>query len=513
MSESLRVLVAARLSKKHRNGREGIGLDTQDDKSQEWAKREGHVVLAVVADTRSGTVAPWDRKNLRPWVTDPGRMAQYDAIVAFKNDRLSRGCWSDEVRIRLWAEEHGKRLIIVDGPQWPPRHDGDKWSWEAQADQARKEWEAGRERSMRAQAELRSQGKMVGRAPWGYAVTGDEYDKRMVPTAAGQKYVPEVFTRIADGHSLAEVAGWLSDVTGRSVHPRTVGELVRNPSYRGEYRARRYDADGRWTGEYGATLHQCPALVSGDLWRRAGAALDARPSSRRGQRADLDKLAAGAALLSGVSWCGNPECTATGRDAGPSPMCKSGQYYRCTGRGRARRGCGYMVPVAEVDRLMNDAMAGILAPVLRPVFHPATGHQVELDDVAQALRDLPARGLDEDAEDAERARLRAERRRLSDLPARPAWTEYVPTGQTYGDKWLKADQAERRTWLRDADFSLYVCKPADIDAHIIPPAPGDSLSRSDVHESKRAGLVFVWAGDEDPGMARGVSTDLAEMAA
>ena len=55
--------------------------------------------------------------------------------------------------------------------------------------------------------------------------------------------------------------------------------------------------------------------------------------------------------------------------------------------------------------------------VTRPVFHPAEGHQVELDDISQSLHDLPARELDEDAEDAERARLRAERKRLAALPA------------------------------------------------------------------------------------------------
>jgi hypothetical protein len=78
----MRVIVAARLSQLQRDGSEGIGLDTQDTRSRNWAEREGHDVLAVVADTRSGTVAPWDRRNLRPWVTDPERIAQYDAIVA-----------------------------------------------------------------------------------------------------------------------------------------------------------------------------------------------------------------------------------------------------------------------------------------------------------------------------------------------------------------------------------------------------------------------------------------------
>ena len=149
--ERLRLVLAARKSTKTRDadGHEidAIGIETQDKRGREWAERQGHAIVAVAADIKCGTVAPWDRPNLRPWVTDPAKMARYDGILAYRNDRLSRGCWADEARIRLWAEEHGKVLMIVDGPQWPPRHAGDEWSWEAMAKQARREWEESRERS------------------------------------------------------------------------------------------------------------------------------------------------------------------------------------------------------------------------------------------------------------------------------------------------------------------------------------------------------------------------------
>jgi len=128
---------------------------TSATRSREFAERGGHEVVAVVADTKSGTVAPWDRPNLKPWVTDPALMNWYDAILAYKNDRLSRGGWNDEAQICQWAEAHGKLLMIVDGPCWPPRNDGDRWSWEATSIRARKEWEDGWERPMRAQGELR----------------------------------------------------------------------------------------------------------------------------------------------------------------------------------------------------------------------------------------------------------------------------------------------------------------------------------------------------------------------
>ena len=471
----MKVIIAARLSQLQKDGRAGLGLDTQDTRSRGWCEREGHEVITdPIADTKSGTVAPWDRRHLRPWVTKPELMTQYEGIVAYRNDRLSRGVWADEARIRLWAEEHGKTLMIVDGPQWPPRHDGDKWSWEAQASQARKEWESDRERSMRAQAELRDRGVLVGRVPFGYSSAGPKYDRRMVPTAQGSRYVPEAYTRIADGQTLPAVSAWLSAETGHTFHPRSVAKLIRNPAYAGQ----RKDASGK-------VIHQCPPLVSGDLWRRANANLDARPSARRGQRNDLDP--AGAAVLSGIAYCGNPDCT-----AGPdSPMykvtCGSGSqprvaYYRCSGRGATRKGCGCMVPLAAADKLLDRGMALLSRQVMVPVFHPATGHQVALDDITQALRDLPAQGLDDDAEDAERARLRAERKRLADLPATPAWTEWVESGETYAQRWTRLDQAGRRAWLREAGIPVYLAKPG---AGVV----------SDDEDDEAGGLAYVFTDE------------------
>ena len=84
----MRVIVAARLSQLAPGQ---TGLDSQDAESQAWAVGQGHTVVAVLPDRKSGTIQPWNRPNLRPWVTDPEKLAEYDAVVAFKLDRLSRG--------------------------------------------------------------------------------------------------------------------------------------------------------------------------------------------------------------------------------------------------------------------------------------------------------------------------------------------------------------------------------------------------------------------------------------
>ena len=173
-------------------------------------------VVAVVADTKSGTVAPWDRKNLKPWVTDPERMSMYDVVVALKTDRISRGTQVDFTRIEYWASEHGKRLVIVDGPQYPARtgvhEQSDYWQWHAEKMVARKEWEHDRERTLRATDKLRRENKLVGRVPWGYVAEGPKYDKRLVATDLGREYIPQIYDMVIAGYSLADICEWLDSL-------------------------------------------------------------------------------------------------------------------------------------------------------------------------------------------------------------------------------------------------------------------------------------------------------------
>ncbi|MGO9783403.1 MAG: recombinase family protein [Streptosporangiaceae bacterium] len=508
-----RWLIAARLSRMSKEDRargDAIinGIKTQDQESARWLIDEGHTIVDVTRDRNvSGLKSPWDRPELGPWLTDPAKMGQYDGIVAYEANRLSRD-YADLPMMRKWAEQHGKKLhVILERLDWPDDRDGRRWADAAEDGYA---YVQGiKEKTTRELDALKAAGKLVGRPVWGYTSAGEKYDRRMVTAPEGEQYVPEMFTRTANGQALTVVAAWLSEQTGRAWHPRTVAAMIRNTAYRGQ----------RWmTDSKGRKfVHVCPALVGDGLFRRANANLDARPSVRRGQRTDL---VTGASLQSGLVTCGNPACDATGGPGSPmykivvSPTKDTRQaMYRCSGRGAQRKGCGFMVDLADADALLNRVMSGLRRPVMRPEFHPATGHQVKLDDIAQKLEDLPRKGLDDDAEDAERARLRAERRELTGS-GKPAWTEFVPVvgddGEplTYGAKWLASDQAERRAWLRDAGFSVSLAKP-----HMLPASfdgdEGDGvLSTVDVWESDGAALVFRWQDDADSGLARGLVSDV-----
>jgi site-specific DNA recombinase len=455
-------IIAARLSRKHRNG-PGIGIDTQDEFSREYARRENWNVVAVVADIKSGTVPPWERKNLREWVTQPDKLMLYDAVIAFKTDRVSRGDQEDFTRIEAWATTHGKRIIIVDGPQYPARDDADFWRWQAEKRVARQEWEQIRERLGRMQQALIARGKLVGTPCWGYEITGGEYDKTIVPTEICRQWAPPIFERCAEGWSLDQIARWLDAEgvptqaqiktaqqaaaddagtvetagAGSRWQPAVIGRLIRNTTYIGYRRSRS-----------GRILLQCEPVISAGLFNRANESLAARP--KRGP-----VITANRALCSAILFC--PD--------GDSPMyrfhprTRNVSYYRCTGRGPQRKGCGSNIRCEHVDSLVRAAMAELRKPVTKLVYVPGNDHSTELDDVQFRLKQLPAQGLSRAEEQAERERLWAEEDRLRSLPVEPGETRRVETGETYADWWQSMScDTERNDWLRSLGVRIWAWK-------------------------------------------------------
>ena len=94
------------------------GIDTQDEDDRGWAAANGHQIIQMVVDHISGRVSPLNRRNAGKWLRDPALMAIYDGILVARIDRLTRNRDRD---IRQWAEEYGKKIIIVNPTLiWPP---------------------------------------------------------------------------------------------------------------------------------------------------------------------------------------------------------------------------------------------------------------------------------------------------------------------------------------------------------------------------------------------------------
>lgn len=459
--ENMRLLLAARKSSSTRDKRQPITFEIQETGVEAWARANGHEIIGVAADIKSGVIAPWDRKNLRPWVTQPELMVQYDGIVAYKNDRLSRGCWADEARIRLWAEENRKALVISDGPQWPPRFEGEDWSWEAMAKQAYKEWLAAQRRNRDTRKALLTANALCNRPPWFYVSSGTVYAKTITPTKAGRVIVPEIFGRCIDGESTVDIATWVREQTGEVIWDTTIREIIRNPTYMGTAlagdgsRCPRCKAGEDCDSPHGAIILRCEPLVDASTWTRAGHELSSRP--HRGRKNSENR-----AMLATAVFCFHCD---------DSPMYRQtarvswGGYYRCTGRGPDKKGCGNSVRVdladAAADRVIQESFA---VPRMIPTVIP--GNEAELKAALKAveheLSRLGMRGLPDDEEDRQRSELRARREEIRNTPATEDRVELSDSGQVWSRIWKDTPDVERGPWLKRNGFRVTASKADNI---------------------------------------------------
>jgi DNA invertase Pin-like site-specific DNA recombinase len=343
----MRVIVAGRLSRKAED-RDQTGFDSQERESVRWAEQNGHQVVTVVADFKSGRSGLDKRPNLRSWVTDPEKIAQYDAIVALKVDRLTRGNREETAELEQWARDNRKQLIIASAGVQFPSEGRDGIAWDMYLRLAHDEWLSISERYRRMQRTLREDGSVVGRAPWGFRIVKDGSRKTLVPTDDGANYVPLIFQWVIDGLSLRDVARRLDaagvkTTDGGPWNEAFIGNrLIRNPTYYGKR-------------PNSGNLEVQP-LVSLMTWKEAHAVLAARVRNiqrvRRNEKPLVSKLVCAACLSQPRQGC----------PSGKSPMYRvfAGggiAYYRCTGHGPQRKGCGApMLRVADVEMVVKDTM-------------------------------------------------------------------------------------------------------------------------------------------------------------
>jgi DNA invertase Pin-like site-specific DNA recombinase len=481
--EPERWLLAARLSRVSKKDRERgdeliNGIQTQDIRSAEWAQLEGHKIVHVTRDRNiSGAIAPWERPELGPWLTDPVKVVQYDGIVAYDMSRLSRE-YFDLAWMRKWAEDNHKKLYVIkERLHWPDNRDGTLWG--VAAERAFEERQDIIERVSRELAALRDAGKLAGAFPFGYTSAGDKYDRYLVPTDAGRKYVPLIYCHCIDGWSLNMIARWLDDEgitpsSGGKWWGKTIADIIKNPTYMGHQCQRevvppdeveesdgkpvRYRYGSTWgtalRHQYGKTIHRCEPLVDAAVWKHANEALSSRP--KRGHTDPRDR-----AMLAEAVFC--PACA-------DSPMYRlktTGAisrdlfYYRCAGRGSQRQGCGNMVRVELVDAAVNEIMASTFdVPVMRHeiVYGNEAEIQAETERIKFELRQLPARDLDWEEEDRERARLRAEQTQVANTTVIEDRVELVETDDTYLELWERQSIQNRGSWLIEHGFRVTASK-------------------------------------------------------
>jgi len=442
--QPMRLILAARLS---RLSDGHTGIDTQDEDAREWAEANGHTIIAAPADTKSGTAAMWERPNLRPWVTQPDLMATYDGIVAAKQDRLSRADWSDEARIRLWAEENGKTLFIVDrNLQWPPVDTDGRERWNYGAEQARREWEETSKRYRRMQASLRSQGYLVGRAPYGYRAIGVNCRQSPCICKADRKTVEsdpetapivrEMVERYISGQSSRVIRDWLKSIDapvplaskrgkGQGWREHQVLRILHNPAIIGHIQ------------HQGITYLYAEPLVSPEQFNTIQQMTVAR---RKVPGIALQNTA----LLTSIIKCdqGNPMYRVK---TAPRRSCPDGVWYYCH-ENLCPKGSRLLVPLAEMDSIVDEAVMSMtdMEHVITAIIPGDTyGEEIKQLKKEQARLD-PNENPDHFKKWLE---IRDEILRLRGLPRKAPTITTKSDGRSVAEVWQSLDTAGRRKWL------------------------------------------------------------------
>jgi hypothetical protein len=134
-------------------------------------------------------------------------------------------------------------------------------------------------------------------------------------------------------------------------------------------------------------------------------------------------------------------------------------YYRCTGTGSRRKGCGNMVRMDVVDAAVDEIMATTFrVRVKRLILVKGTDYQDQLEEISYRIRALDPDVMSDGQYDAELRRLRAERDRPKALPAEPDRWEEQLTGDLSCDIYQALPASERGAWLNSHGFVIHATK-------------------------------------------------------
>jgi DNA invertase Pin-like site-specific DNA recombinase len=290
---------------------------------------------------------------------------------------------------------------------------------------------------------IRNNGKLgPGGIPWGYVPSGDKYSKDINPTDQCREIVPQIFERCIAGDSRRSIAQWLDSEgvkpkRGNKWHEGSVGHILDNQTYAG----RRQDLDGK-------TVMRCEPVISPETFKRAQTALKTRP--KRGPvKADNRPMLASLK-------CARCEDSPMFRIKLTNRNGNGYYYYRCTGRGPQRKGCGNMVPFDLANRMV--AVRFLLwndQPYQTRQWIDGTNYESEMLDIEQSIRELNPRSKEDRAKRAELEEL------LDEYASRPVTLgEYDvkdvlnPDGtvRTIGQHFYGLDSDGRREYLAEHDI-------------------------------------------------------------
>lgn len=358
--------------------------------------------------------------------------SEYDVLVLWDSSRFTRmGAESIFTLMGKAREAGGKIEFAAEHAQG--LNAATRWTPVLLAVQATSDNMQSRQRGEHTHREIRRKqqvGSAFGKPPWGFTVVGTKDHKRFVPTELGRKWIPRLYDAVIHGKSTRQIAKEWSDirVDGKQWGDSSIQAMLNNPCY---YGARRNG--GNLVTE---------ALVDFGTWQAAVEAHKSR--NRRGPSAvkHLPPL---------VRPC-CAACYGIKREGAPMGLSTmyvirnpSGQWYRCSGSGKLRTGCGArVVPAAEFDAIVLERFGSSPLPHRKRVLIPGWNTAEALLDLNRAIAEAAAAGDYKTVADlSAKAQEAAESKDV-----RGRW-ELQDTGMTIGEYFRCLDREGQRAYIAE----------------------------------------------------------------
>ncbi|OLZ74217.1 hypothetical protein AV521_00525 [Streptomyces sp. IMTB 2501] len=472
--------------------------ERQHDTLQRITGRDDRALIDVAEDLNvSGTTHPMEREGLGPWfrdltpacktstcdhTPDAPCMGQWDAIVAWKMDRITRRAIHFHI-VMDWMKTYGKAIITDDGIDTTTK--SGQVMAEMMAMVASWEWQAIQERNMDATRKHRTLGYWKGGpVAYGWAAVRD-------PNRNGKYFLffeeatirwVELMVNLSwDGHSDGQIARLLEEKG--AVAPAEWKErkrLIKAGLLTEEEAARR--APGQWhAGAVHAILTN--RVLTGESWH------DGRPvrndegevvmraqqlitkqrfEALQKKRASRSKLAGNAAASKGSMFlrdvafclsCNRPGYGVVGHRGADGHV--DYKYLRCASANGTRK-CHPEVKTVhmdEVKKLIQDYFLARVGdePAMRREYHPGNDVGERLEEVNLLILDIRAEkdaGLYryQGGQEDYLGRLKKLTDRKVSLEAQEAIKphyEWVDTGKTYRESWEELSWVSRGDLLRE----------------------------------------------------------------
>ncbi|MBM4592045.1 recombinase family protein [Rhodococcus hoagii] len=435
-------------------------MERQRELIEQWAASGGHEIVGWAEDRDvSGAVDPFKTPELGKWLTEPELLHSWDALVAWKVDRVARNAIYMS-RLFAFIMENDKTFATVSDNIDLSTTNGRMLAGII-AGLAEGELEAIKERTQASRQKLQSVGRWPGGKPcYGYRAVENPEGPGWVLDRDPVSYpvLIRIIDDVIEGNTLTAICRKLDEegVRAPSDHTRwragrpergakwsvpTVGQLLRSPALLGQIV---YKGDVV-RDEKGEPILAGPPLINWDTFQRLQAALDVRGHRWSGSLSRMD-----ASPLLGVAKCWF--CDAPVLHNRQIRRGKEYRYYHCKYR------CCDGAKAETYESMVEEALLSEIGdrPMTEKVYIPAEDHQHELEEAnahADALSSLLATASSERRRKALMEQLSALDERiaaLEKLPESKARWEYKPTGKTYGEVWKGLDLEGRRQLMLKA---------------------------------------------------------------